>query len=313
MKRVSLIASVALVAALGGAAFADDPKFAFAKPEDVKPAVKDPNAVEWTAAAEAGLIFTTGNSETTTATGGLKASRKGGDNKLSIEASGAFAKSSIRTLDDKNGNGTIDNQGEIVSVDSVTAEMLAGKLRYDRFLTDFNSLFVAALGARDLPAGKKAVFGGQLGYSRRLFKSKMTEAVGEFGYDFSRQELVTGGGNSIHSARAFIGVKSTMTEGADMDASLEVLTNLNRETLKTTDDNGSVIDGGPFKDTRVNAHLGVAAKIGKNLAVSSTIDLHYDNRPAPLTIKGGMLAMGFVPQASKMDTIMKASLIYTFF
>ena len=68
-----------------------------------------------------------------------------------------------------------------------------------------------------------------------------------------------------------------------------------------------------FRDTRVNGHVGVSAKVGKNLAVSTTIDVHYDNRPAPLQIKGAMLAMGFVPEASKMDTIMKASLIYTFF
>ena len=93
----SLILGVALAAALVGSigrARADDPKFEYGKVADVK----DVKAIEWKAAAEAGLIFTTGNSETITATGGLKASRKKKDNKLSIEAAAAFAKSSVRAL-----------------------------------------------------------------------------------------------------------------------------------------------------------------------------------------------------------------------
>ena len=308
----SLILGVALAAALVGSigrAHADDPKFEYGKVADVK----DVKAVEWKAAAEAGLIFTTGNSETITATGGVKASRKSKDNKLSIEASAAYAKSSVRALDDKNGNGTIDNSSEVTSIDTITAETLAGKLRYDRVLTEFNSLFIAALGARDLPAGKRAVYGGQFGYSRQLYKTKTTEMVGEFGYDFSRQELVSGGGNSIHSLRAFVGLKAAMTEGTDLDTSIEVLSNLNREDLTTTNEAGKEVNGGPFRDTRVNGHLGVSAKIGKNLAVSSTIDVHYDNRPAPLSVKGVMFAAGYVPPSAAVDTIMKASLIYTFF
>lgn len=310
MKRFVLGTALVLTA-VATPAFADDPKFVYGKHDDVKDVKAD--AVEWKAAAEAGVIFTTGNSETTTATGGVKVSRKKADNMVQFEASAAYANSALRGLADKNGNGTIDNQDEIVSTDTVTAETLNGKLRYDRFLTEHNSLFIAAVGSRDVPAGKKAVYGGQLGYSRLLYKSKLTEVDGEFGYDFSRQELVTGTGNSIHSLRAFAGLKSAMTEGTDLDASIEVLTNLNKETLTTTNDDGTPVDGGAFKDTRVNGHVGVSAKIGKNLAVSTTIDAKYDNRPAPLVIKGAMLAMGFVPEASKLDTIMKASLIYTFF
>ncbi|HLL22488.1 MAG TPA: hypothetical protein VK427_10170, partial [Kofleriaceae bacterium] len=59
------------------------PKFEFGKAEEVEK-VKD---VEWTAQAEGGVVFTTGNSETTTVTAGVKASRKTGRNKLSLESS----------------------------------------------------------------------------------------------------------------------------------------------------------------------------------------------------------------------------------
>jgi hypothetical protein len=281
-------------------AYADDPKFEYGKADDVK----DVKAVEWTAAAEAGILLTTGNSETTSASGGFKASRKSGDNKLSLEASGNYSQSALRVLADKNGNGMIDDPSEIVTVDSVTAETLASKVRYDRYLTDFNSLFIAALAARDLPAGKESVLGGQLGYSRRLYKSKTAETVAELGYDFSREDLVTGDPVAIHSARGFLGHKATMTEGALLDASLEALTNLNHETLPTGK------NGGAFRDTRVNMKVALQAKIGINLAVQMAFEAHFDNRPGPLNIKP--LAMGFVPEASSVDTIMKASLIYTF-
>lgn len=283
-----------------GTAFADDPRFEYGKAEDVKDIVTP----KWLATAELGMLFTTGNSETTSITGGFKVSRKAGDNKFSLEAGGAYAKSSLRVLDDKNGNGVIDDPSEITTQESVTAETLASKARYDRFLGELDSVFVAALASRDLPAGKEAVFGGQLGYSRRLYKTKTAETVAELGYDFSRETLVIGDAVAIHSIRAFVGHKAAMTEGTDFDASLEALTNLNHETLVTG------ADGSAFNDTRVNMKIAISAKIGLDLAVQTSFEAHFDNRPGPLAIKP--LAMGFVPEASEVETLMKASLIYTF-
>jgi len=281
-------------------AFAGDPKFEFGKHDELKD-VKD---VEWVATAEAGLVLTAGNSQTKTLTAGLKASRKEGDNKLSLEASAAYARATIRQLDDKNGNGMIDDASEIESVTTTTAETFAGKLRYDRFLTDLDSVFAAALASRDLPAGKESVFGAQIGYSRRLYKTKEIEAVGEIGYDFSRENLIVGSPIAIHSVRAFLGYKQALAEATALDASVELLTNLNKETLPTGK------DGSAFNDTRVNAKASITAKVGKSLSVQTAIELRYDNRPGPLAIKN--LAMGFVPEAEALDTIIKASLIYAF-
>jgi len=292
-----------VIAALMGVAapaFADDPKFEYGKAEELKDIVKP----KWLATAELGMLFTTGNSESTSITGGFKASRKAGDNKFSLEGSGTYARSGLRVLNDKNGNGTIDDPSEITTVESVTAETLYSKARYDRFLSELDSLFVAAVAARDLPAGKESVFGGQLGYSRRLYKSKTAETVAELGYDFSREHLTVGDPVSIHSIRAFVGHKAAMTSGTDLDAALEVLTNLNHETLPTG------ADGSAFNDTRVNMKIAISAKIGYNLAVQTSFEAHFDNRPGPLSVKP--LAMGFVPEASSVDTMMKASLIYTF-
>jgi hypothetical protein len=298
--------SLIVLLLLAHTAHADDPKFEYGKHDDVK----DVKGIDWTAAAEAGLILTTGNSETTTATGGLHLSRKTGANRVMFDASGAYAKSGLRVLADLNGNGMIDNPNEIITVSSITAETLASKLRYDRFLTDFNSLYIAALASRDTPAGIDSLFGGQVGYSRRVYKTATAETAVEVGYDFSRQDPVTGPDISIHSGRVFMGHKALMTEGATLEAAIEVLTNFNREALTTTDDQGHVVDGGPFKDTRVNSKVAISAKIGLNLAVQMSMELKYDNRPGPLPVKN--LAPGFVPEASAYDTIMKASFIYTF-
>lgn len=291
----------ALVLTSASTAFAGDPKFEFGKATDVK----DVKEVEWNAAAEAGAVFTTGNSETTTLTAGLKAARKTGKNKLAIEGSLTYARSGLRQLNDQNGNGMIDDETEIQTVSSVTAETLAGKIRYDRFLTEFNSVFIAALASRDLPAGKEAVIGGQAGYSRRLYKSEKHEAVGEIGYDYAREDLVAGDPVSIHSARAFVGYKGELATGTTLDASAEGLTNLNEEKLPTM---RKTTFG---RDTRLNTKVAVSAKIGKNLAVQTSIEVKFDNRPAPMAVKE--LAPNFVPEASKLDTIMKASLIYTIF
>jgi hypothetical protein len=295
---------VAAVVAAAGPAYADDPKFDYGNYADVKKVTK----TEWTAAAEAGLVVTTGTTDSTTATGGFKVTRKQGDNKLGLEASGTYAKTGTLVLDDLNGNGTIDNTSELVERDQITAETLAAKARYDRFLTPDNSLFIAALAGRDLPSGVAARYGGQVGYSRVLYKSKTSTTVGEIGYDFSQEDLTVGPGVSVHSGRVFVGHKAQLLAGADLDASIEALTNFNHETLPTGQ------DGSAFNDTRVNIRVAISAKVSNSIAFQTSLESHFDNRPGPLTLPAGSapFAMGFVPPAAEVETIMKVSLIYTF-
>lgn len=289
-----------LVAATASPAFAQDPKFEYGKAEELK----DIKAPEWKASAELGLVFTTGNSENTTITGAAKAARKSGDNKFSAELSGAFAQNGVRQLDDLNGNGLIDNEGEIDTVTTTSSKNLTGKVRYDRFLTTYNSLFVAALASTDEPAGKELVLGGQAGYSRQIYKSASHELVGEAGVDFSREQLISGDPLSIVSARLFTGYKGALAENTALDASVEALLNVNSLDTPT----GEASAG---EDTRVNAKIGVTSKLSESLSFNTSIEVKFDNRPAPLKIDN--LAEGYVPESSNLDTIMKASLIYSFF
>jgi hypothetical protein len=279
---------------------AEDPKFEYGKSEELK----DVKGVEWNAIAELGLVFTTGNSETTTITGAAKAARKSGDNKLSAELSGAFAQTGVRQLADLNGNDLIDNEGEIDTVTTISSQNLTGKARYDRFLTTHNSLFIAALASTDEPAGKELVLGGQAGYSRQLYKSDHHELVGEAGVDYSREKLISGDPLSIISARFFAGYKGEFSTSTALDGSVEALLNLN--SLDTPTGEASAIE-----DTRVNGKLGVTSKLSSSLSFSTSLEVKFDNKPAPLNID--KLAPGYVPESSQYDTLMKASVIYSFF
>ncbi len=296
-KRLVLAAA----ALCGAHAYADpDPKFEYGKAEEVAKV----KGVEYSASAEAGVVFTTGNSETTTATGGFKIARKKAENKLAAEGSLTYAKAGVRVLRDQNGNGTIDSTAEIRTEKQVTAESMAAKLRYDRFLTAYNSLFIAGLASRDVPGGKELVLGVQVGYSRQIYKTKTAEAVAEIGLNYDNENLTSGKSIRFLSGRAFVGYKAEMTPGTAFEMSGELLTNLTEETLATNP------DGGIGKDTRFNFKASVSSKLSKSLSFQTSLEAKYDNRPGPLNLK--QLAMDFHPEASKLDTIMKASLIYTF-
>ncbi len=300
MKTYPLAAAICGLVAASLSSASADPKFEYGKADELK----DVKAPEWNASAELGLVFTTGNSETTTITGAAKAARKSGDNKFSSELSGAFAQNGVRQINDQNGNGVIDNEGEIDTVTSTSSKNLTGKIRYDRFLTTYNSLFVAALASTDEPAGKELVVGGQAGYSRQIYKSAHHELVGEAGVDYSREKLISGDPLSIISARLFTGYKGELNGTTQLDASVEALLNLNE--LDTPTGKASAAE-----DTRVNAKLGITSKLSESLSFNTSIEVKFDNKPAPLKIDD--LAEGYVPESSNLDSIMKASLIYSFF
>ena len=297
-----LFSLVPLLAADDAAAQAAPPTFVYGKPEEVA----EVKGVEWTAAADAGVLLTTGNSETVTITAGAKVTRKSGNNKLEAAVMGALARSGIRVAADTNGNGTI-GENELTNQTLKTAETIEGKLRYDRFLSAKNSLYLAALAKRDVPAGKVFSGGAQLGYSRTLKKTETREALGEFGLDYTYEDLVAPGDPlQIFSLRAFIGYKATLGAATTLETSAEALSNLNE--LETPTGDAKI-----FEDLRLNGLAAVSTKLGDDLSLSVSITAKFDNVPAPLALPGVVFDPGFVPESAKLDTIFKASLIYTLF
>ena len=312
MRTVHLLATaITAVVVLGAGATASAQTFNYGTREDVK-------EVEWKASAEAGVLVTTGNSRTTTGSATAKASRKDGNNKFEAEANGTYARSTIRVANDIDGNGTVDSEDEIADQGTTSAKNAALKLRYDRFLTDNNSLYASATIGFDAPAGKDLYGGGQVGYSRQLYKTDRHEAKAEVGYDFTYEDLIVGDSVSIHSARFFVGYKGalhveTAPDGAitpttTVDASIESLHNVNTLDVPTGD-----LEAGPFEDTRINGQIGLTTKLLENISFAVSFAAKFDNVPAPAKALDLPYAAGFVAEAEKLDTTTKASLIINFF
>src|SRR5688572_8417787 len=156
---LSVTAGLAVLAAGTLVASAQsNPKFEYGKSEEVK----DVKGTEWDATAEAGVVLTSGNSRVTTVTGGFKATRKEAKNKFSAEASLAFARTGNIVANDINMDMLLQSD-EIRREDKDSAKNVASKVRYDRFLTEKNSVFIAALAGADPLAGKDLIAGGQVG------------------------------------------------------------------------------------------------------------------------------------------------------
>src|SRR6185437_10482698 len=302
-----------------------NPTFTYAKPEAPKPAEvtkpgtpppPPPPAVEWKAMAKGGFTMTSGNSQTTGLVGAGSVSRKEGNNRLALDANGAYGRSNVLTTEPA-GNPMITS---LSRTDIETTNNLLVKGRYDRFFTLNNSGYVAASAAADKIAGKTFYGGGQAGYSRQVYKSAMHLLVAELGYDYSHESYVavnmmTPPSVSIHSARIFAGETLTLSKASGITAGLEALFNLNKETNALNVSNGMPgVDA--FHDTRVNGKIGLTTTLFAKLSIGFGFTIKYDQNPAPLPIPAGAPAgatfVGFVPFAEKVDTLTEATLIYTF-
>ena len=279
-------------------AYADDPKFEYGKQDDVK----DVKASSGRRRPRPALVFTTGNSETTTATGGFKASRKTG--RQQARARGAAAptrKSSMRVLHDLNGNGTIDDADRDHD----------GRARSPPRRSPASSATTASSPsstrcssprsrAATCPAGKESVFGGQVGYSRQLYKTKTAEAVGEFGYDFSHEDLVVGAGDLDPLGARVRGPQGAMTEGTDLD---DVARGADEPQPRDLDDR----DGGQRRRRPAQGHArqrqarDLARRSARTSRSRRRSSSHYDNRPAPARDQE-RCAPGFVARGRHSST-----------
>jgi len=318
MKRPLLILLV--LAASGTAARAQsNPTFTFAKPEDAKVESHQPPPVEWKAQVKGGFMMTSGNSQTTNGTVAAVASRKEGNNKLALEGGAAYGRSSVVQA---NVDPAMPTEISSISRTEIqTTNNWIVKGRYDRFFTTNNSGYASGQAAADKIAGKSFFGGGQIGYSRQVYKSPLHTAVAEIGYDFSYERYVQTPGKTldpvaIHSARLFAGETLKLTPQTGLNASVEAFLNLNREGKAVNVSSGAPgVDA--FHDTRLVGKLGATTTLFKKLSIGFGFTVRYDQNPAPLPIPAlangaTMYAMGFQPFAEKVDTLTELNLIYTF-
>jgi hypothetical protein len=195
------------------------------------------------------------------------------------------------------------------------------KGRYDRFFTLNNAGYLSGQAAGDPIAGKAFFGGGQIGYSRQLFKNDTHLLVAEIGYDLSHERYVQQPAKTldpvtIHSARVFVKQTLKVTDATGVNASVEAFFNLNKEA-KALNVNTAMPGVDPFKDTRIIGKVGLTTTLRKRLSIAFGFTLRYDQNPAPLPIPSGspagtVFAATFLPFAQSVDTMTEATLIYTF-
>ncbi|HSZ83891.1 MAG TPA: DUF481 domain-containing protein [Polyangia bacterium] len=313
-SQLSAALSVVLLSLVArGAAAQSDPKFDFGKQEVVK-------TVEWRSLVKGGLLATTGNSQTINGSVAASVSRKEGSNKLAFDGNLAYGKSRVVTAspDALMANTTDLNEQTIETTNNWLA-----KGRYDRFFTPNNAGYALAQAGADKIAGKTFMGGGQLGYSRQLLKDELHLLVAEIGYDFSYERYLqvpmkTLDPVSIHSARVFVGETLKLSDATGITGSLEALFNLNKEGQALNVNTGNPgVD--PFKDTRLNAKVGLTTTLHKDLSIGVGFTLKYDENPAPRPVPAGVPATDMIHYGAGLgefsqtvDTQTEITLIYTF-
>ena len=167
----------------------------------------------------------------------------------------------------------------------------------------------------DEPAGKRVFGGGQIGYSRQLYKSDRNELLAELGYDFSfvvfAKDDAVPHEIFIHSLRAFLGYNLTLSKDTALNTGLEGLFNLN--TFNSPNDQAESVSRGVFEDTRINFKTALTTTIYKRLSFRFSFKLRFDNVPAPRPAPAGTEFVGqFAPLAEKLDTLSEAALVVNF-
>lgn len=302
------VAGAVLSARLVQAQTPPPPQFVFQKPEE-KP------AVEWKVQGKGGMLLTTGNSQAKTLTLALDGSRLQGSNKLSFNGNLAYGRSAVLVPVAEPTTGLVtgfDRESR------TTTNEWRTRARYDRFLTPNNAAYVLGQMGADKIAGKRLYGGGQVGYSRQLYKSEQHTTVAEVGYDFSYESYVQSPGKTvdpvaIHSARLFVGELFSLSKETGITSGLEALFNLNKEdALDARDPTGATKGVAAFKDTRLIGKLGLTTVLRKSLSFGFGFTVKYDQNPAPRPSGGATFAPLVQPFSDKVDTLTEASLLYTF-
>ena len=287
------------------------------------------NPVEWKAQSKGGMLITSGNSQSKNFSFGVNGFRKEGNNKLTLEGGLAYGTSNVMVANVAPADNTTTppTPPTITSLDrqqTTSTNNMAAKGRYDRFLTENNTLYASGQAAADKIAGKTFFGGGQFGYSRQLFQDKRNIVVAELGYDFSYERYVQQPNKTldpvaIHSARVLVGETLSLSKETGLTASVEALFNLNKEGKASNASDGTT-GVAAFKDTRVNAKVGLSTNLWKELSFGFSFALKYDQNPAARPVpKGAQDGTAFPAKyvswayADKTDTLTEATLIYTFF
>jgi putative salt-induced outer membrane protein YdiY len=229
-------------------------------------------------AADLGATWASGNTENLAVNAAGHASHTWDKNKLGLELLVNYGRSIV----DANADTFLDQtERDAGFVD--TAGHYSADLRYDRFLSEKDSVYALAGALADRFAGYDSRVHGQVGYGHWFVKNDSTELSGELGFDVADENYVVGvtpGDDIIYSVREMLGVKHKFNEEVGIEEKIEAYE--------------SVED---FSNTRVLNAIALTSNVSGKVAIKLSHTLAFDNVPVT----------GF----QKLDQIAMASVVVT--
>jgi putative salt-induced outer membrane protein YdiY len=255
-----------LVTLLSSASYAEESEFVGTE----APPAEEKEAPESKLSAELGTAFATGNAIFYTVNGTINASHEWQRNKLGIV--GGINLGAAKA--DTDGDGLL-SAAERSADYAQNVKRYYGDARYDRFLTDSDSLYVLAGAFHDPFAGYDLRSHEQIGYSRRLLKNSATELVAELGFDYAQEnytdEAIAAGSEpyqDVFAARVMLGLQHKFNDNVSLSDTLEVYEN--------------VID---TDDLRILNTAALTAGLSGKLSLKLSHNLIFDNVPVQGFVK----------------------------
>ena len=227
-----MLALISLVAT----AVAQDPEFETATVVAEEEATAEES--ETTASAELGGLWTSGNAQLYAVNAGIEAQHRWDRNQLS----GVLGANLGAAVPDANGDGRVDENERLAGYVE-NARRAFTDVRYDRFLSDRDSVYALAGAFHDVFAGYDLRSHEQVGYSRLLVKNDSSTLRLEGGLDWAQEWRTTDEYANIVAARVLVGLKHAFNDNVRFSETLELYENiltpedlriLNTATLSST-------------------------------------------------------------------------------
>jgi putative salt-induced outer membrane protein YdiY len=287
-------------------------KFAYTEPPK-----DDAKETGWKAEIKAGVIWIAGNAQSTSIAGGLKVSRDAVWQRYMLEASYAYAKSSLLVAPESSVSPVpINSVDDLRRENNLTARLWHVTPRFDQWLIRRNaagdtSIYLLGDIGSDFAAGKKLFGGFQVGVSTVFFKSGPHTVIGELGYDFTYLDPYVGDGFSIHSLRTALNYSFELSKTTKFNAGVEYLVNVARESGAPNDE--SPYDSVPaFQDHRINGVLGLTTQIYDRLALTLSWTGRFDAKPQYIKLPPNTVpADGRGVFLNKFDSVTQVQFVYT--
>ncbi|HTS79832.1 MAG TPA: DUF481 domain-containing protein [Myxococcaceae bacterium] len=310
--RVQLAGLCALLIAVPALAQDTTASPAFSSTDKPKDDAKDTG---WQAEAKAGLLWLSGNSDSTSLGAGLKITRDAVWQKYSLSAAYAFSKTRVYTVG-PNTPTVISSLDELGTSSTLSARLWNVTPRFDQWLIHHGSagdtsVYILGNIASDYAAGKKLFGGAQLGVSTLIIKSGPHSLTGELGYDFTYLQPYQGDGYSIHSLRVALGYALEIAKTTKLTAGAEYLVNINQENGAPDPVNINYVSA--FQDHRVNGQVSLTTQVYERLSLSLSWTGKYDAKPNLATLPAGVSAAN--PPGvflRNFDSITQVQFVYTF-